>query len=243
MNARGIVGLAAAAAIVVAGCSPDADASGELRDIREVLAEGADDPGSGDENTEPHPKGEVEGSADAGERGASAEAEGGEGPDPDIDITEVPDEITVEYVQAVVDELERIYAEAVVLMMEEGELTIEITDRIGEIFAVRQVDLRTSEFVDTAEDGFPGMRPPEEIETRRRIVQQILDQAEGCLYVETMTYDEAFFVDAVEPVEIYVLLESPTVSRPVDINSTLWVYGSLGSGERETMRGLTPCQD
>ena len=239
MNARGIVSITVIAAVMLVGCTSDADTAGELQDIREVL-------GGSDEDA---PSAEPE-AAEPGDEAASAEAppeadDDGElpPPDPEIDVTTVPDDITVKYVQAVIDELERIYAEAVVLMMEEGELTIEITDRIGEIFAVRQLGVRRTEFTETAEAGFPGMRPSDEIETRRRIVQDILDQGDGCLYVETVTSDQAFFVDAVEPIDVYVLLEAPTVERPVDINPTPWVYGALGVGEQGEMKAVTPCSE
>ena len=239
MSARGIASITAIAAVMLAGCTSDADTAGEVQDIREAPGASAED----------EPSAEPE-AAEPGDEAASAEAppeadDDGElpPPDPEIDVTTVPDDITVEYVQAVVDELERIYAEAVVLMMEEGELTIEITDRIGEIFAVRQLDVRRTEFTETAEEGFPGMQPPDKIETRRRIVQDILDQGEGCLYVETVTSDQAFFVDAVEPIEVYVLLEAPTVERPVDINPTPWVYGALGVGEQSEMKAVTPCSE
>ena len=236
MSARGIASITAIAAVMLSGCTSDADTAGELQDIREVLEGSAED----EPSAEPEAAEQGDGAASAE---AAPEADDAEPPppDPEIDVTTVPDDITVEYVQAVVDELERILAEALVLMMEEGELTIEITDRVGEVFAVEQRDLRLEELVDAAEAGFPGMRPSDEIETRRRIVQEVLNKGDGCLYVETVTSDEAYFVNPVEPVDIYVLLEEPTVSRPVDINPTPWVYGSLGSGDREEMRSLEPC--
>jgi hypothetical protein len=164
MKRRGLATVTALVAVAVAGCTSGGEVAGELRDIREVVTEAETDPG-GDE-----PGSEAEEATE--EPGASAEApeplevepvEAPE-PDPDIDITTVPDEITLEYVQAVLDELERIYASAVVMMMEEGELTIEISDHISDIFALRQRDIRLKEFVDTAEAGFPGMRQPQDID-------------------------------------------------------------------------------
>jgi hypothetical protein len=243
MKRRGLATVTALVAVAVAGCTSGGEVAGELRDIREVVTEAETDPG-GDE-----PGSEAEEATE--EPGASAEApeplevEPVEAPesDPDIDITTVPDEITVEYVQAVLDELERILADALILTMEEGELTLDAADHIGEVFALRQVDIRRSELMDAAESGFPGMRAPEDVGLRRRVAQRVVDQGEGCMYVHTVTTDTAYFDEPVEPVDVYVLLESPTVERPVDINPTPWVYGSLGIGDSAELEGLRPCAD
>lgn len=238
MIRRGILNAAGPAALLAAlvvGCSSaevDGDAAPEL--VEMVLEEAVEAP------VEPEPEGEVEASGE-GREGDPAPEESADVSD--VDITTVPDEITVEYVQAVLDELERIYAEALVIMMEEGELTLEVSDRLGEIFAQRQVDLRRQEFIDAADAGFPDMRPPDEIELRRREVVEILDEADGCIYVETVTDDSSYFSEPRDPVEIFVLLEPHSGARPVDINSTDWAYGSLGGGELSEMRGLSPCAD
>lgn len=244
MRLRGIVSAVATVAALTGACTSAASSSDGLAEIDEQHTGAASDLADPeDEASAPEAEAAPDSESPDPVEAASAEAppETDTVPEPDVDITTVPEEITVEYVQAVLDELERIYAEAVVLMMEEGELTLEISDRIGEIFAQRQVDLRRSEFVDTAEAGFPAMRPPEDITTRRRIVEDILDQGEGCIYVETLTNDHAFFADPVEAIEVFVLLEYPTVERPVELNPTPWVYGALGVGERAEMEAVTPC--
>lgn len=239
MVRRGIASLGLAAALVLSACSSDPGAeSGELG---EDLAVNAEEPGvsaSEEPAADPEPEGEVEGGVEP-TQGENAQEEG---PDPsDIDITTVPDDITVEYVQAVVDELERILAEALVLMMEEGELTIEITDRVGEIFSLDQVNARTASLQELSDSGFPNMRPPDEIRPRLRRVEQILDISDGCIYAETLTFDDAFLVEPSDPIPVFVRLESPDVARPVDINPTPWVLGSLGVGEPDQLREVRPC--
>ena len=241
MVRRGIASLGLAAALVLSACSSDPGAeSGELG---EDLAVNAEEPGvsaSEEPAADPEPEGEVEGGVEP-TQGENAQEEG---PDPsDIDITTVPDDITVEYVQAVVDELERIYAEALVLLMEEGELTIEITDRIGEIFSIRQRDLRLQEFVQVAEDGFPGMRSPDDIEVRRRQVESIWDRSTECIYAEALAFDGAFFLQEPDPVRSFLVLRPPTRERPVDVNPTPWVYSMLAIGEVGELREERPCQE
>ncbi len=236
MIRRGILNAAGPAALLAAlvvGCSSaevDGDAAAELGEV--VLEEAVEAP------VEPEPEGEVEASGE-GREGDPASEESADVSD--VDITTVPEEITVEYVQAVLDELERIYAEALVIMMEEGELTLEVSDRLGEIFAQRQVDLRRQEFIDAADAGFPDMRPPDEIELRRREVVEILDEEAECLYVEVLAHDASFFRDTRDPITSFVVLRPPTVARPVEINPTNWVYSTLAIGEASELREETPC--
>ena len=238
MNARGIVSITVIAAVMLVGCTSDADTAGELQDIREVL-------GGSDEDA---PSAEPE-AAEPGDEAASAEAppeadDDGElpPPDPEIDVTTVPDDITVEYVQAVVDELERILAEALVLMMEEGELTIEITDRVGEIFTLEQRDLRLNELTTASEEGFPGMWPSDEIAPRNREVLGVLDVSEGCIYIEALAFEEGLFPEVTEPAPSFAVLRFPDVERPVEINPTPWVYAALAVGAESELRKERPCQ-
>ena len=237
MSARGIASITAIAAVMLSGCTSDADTAGELQDIREVLEGSAED----EPSAEPEAAEQGDGAASAE---AAPEADDAEPPppDPEIDVTTVPDDITVEYVQAVVDELERILAEALVLMMEEGELTIEITDRVGEIFTLEQRDLRLNELTTASEEGFPGMWPSDEIAPRNREVLGVLDVSEGCIYIEALAFEEGLFPEVTEPAPSFAVLRFPDVERPVEINPTPWVYAALAVGAESELRKERPCQ-
>jgi hypothetical protein len=241
MKRRGLATVTALVAVAVAGCTSGGEVAGELRDIREVVTEAETDPG-GDE-----PGFEAEEATE--EPGASAEApeplevEPVEAPesDPDIDITTVPDEITLEYVQAVLDELERILADALILTMEEGELTIEIADRVGDIFTTDQRDLRLDELASAAESGFENMNPPDRIVPRRREAIEVLDASEGCLYVETLAREEGIFPGLTDPAPSFVVLHRRLHIRPREINPTPWGYASLAVGDAGHLRAERPC--
>jgi hypothetical protein len=180
-------------------------------------------------------------------------------PDPDpepepeaseIDITVVPDEITEEYVEAVFVELETLYAEAVAeLRRNDGELNIEVTDRLGEIFDnefTLPTNLRI--FNDAADAGFPNIREPERIGPRLRTVVSLFSADESCVYAETDLNSELLVVEApVSDQKNYVELLPKTVERPVVLNRTPWVYGRVlvpaDEADHITFTENNPCSD
>ncbi len=242
MIQRGVASTLVGAALMIAACTgADGD---ELVDVRESLAEDEDVEAAPTEAeasdvTEAEPESVEEGS----ETDPGASAETPEEPTEDVDITTVPDEITVEYVQAVIDELERIVAEALIIMMEEGELTIEVTDRIGEIFTPQQRDIRLNELRAAANGELAGLRQPSEVEVRRRLIVSIIEGSDRCLYAEVESLDAAFFDEPRDPVQAFVVLRRPEVERGLDENPTPWVYSTIAIGDEQEMRSERPCED
>ncbi len=126
---RRVAASLAALAVLVGACSSDDGAQAEAgrqpvaSDDTEDVDEPAPDPDTDfDPSPEPDPAPDPDPDPDPD---PAPEPE----PGPDIDITVIPDEITDEYVAAVLVELERIYAEAYAIVRDEQELTSEITDR------------------------------------------------------------------------------------------------------------------
>lgn len=240
MIQRGVASTLVGAALMIAACTgADGD---ELVDVRESLAEDEDVEAAPTEAeasdvTEAEPESVEEGS----ETDPGASAETPEEPTEDVDITTVPDEITVEYVQAVIDELERIVAEALIIMMEEGELTIEVTDRIGEIFATDQLSLRTQELTETAETGFSGLREQGDLRPRVRRVQELIDANSDCIYAESRVDERGLFEDGDADAVSFVVLRRPEVDRGLGINESTWVYASLAIGDESELRNQRPC--
>ncbi|MFU8841804.1 MAG: hypothetical protein ACNA8R_13960, partial [Nitriliruptoraceae bacterium] len=121
------------------------------------------------------------------------EPEAAEDPDPapepdppaEIDITVIPDEITLEYVDAVLVELERLFAEAVRSVVENEEMTLEASDLLNSAFGGTELDSVFADLMVLAED--PSIaRPPGEIAPNTYVAIAVLDEAAGCLWVETV---------------------------------------------------------
>lgn len=243
MKRRGLATVTALVAVAMAACTSEGEVAGELRDIREVVTEAEADPAGDEPGSEVEPPAEETGaSAEAPEPIEAEPAEAPE-PDPDIDITTVPEEITLEYVQAVLDELERILAEALILLMEEGEFSIEIADYVGEIFTFEQRDLRLAELETAADADFANMNPSHLIEPRHREVISILDVSEDCLYVEAWAHEQGIFPAITEPSQSFVVLHAREHARPVEVNPTPWVYAALAIGDETALRQERPCHD
>jgi hypothetical protein len=159
-------------------------------------------------------------------------------PDPDpepepeaseIDITVVPDEITEEYVEAVFVELETLYAEAVAeLRRNDGELNIEVTDRLGEIFDNDEALGQNIEiFQASAANGFSGVRDADDIRPRVRQVVRLMSSDSACIYAETSLDPSPVVLDAEGGVVNFVQLLPKVVERPVVMNATPWVFARV----------------
>jgi hypothetical protein len=242
MKRRGLATVTALVAVAVAGCTSGGEVAGELRDIREVVTEAETDPGGDEPGSEAEEATEEPGASAESPEPLEVEPVEAPEPDPDIDITTVPDEITLEYVQAVLDELERIYASAVVMMMEEGELTIEITDHIGEVFTLEQRDVRLQELLASANEGFEGFVDSASVQPNQWVVKEVLEASPGCMWIESSRASDGFLLSPPPPAATFVLLEWRDVERPVEINPTPWVIGALRFGNVDELRQVTACE-
>ena len=212
-----IVAASLAVALLLAACSDGDGAAEGVQPIEEPQADpGEPEPDPVDEDPEPEVEPEPE---------PEPESEPA-----DIDITAVPDEITEEYVEAVFVELERLYSEAVAeLRRNDGELNIEVSDRLGEIFENDSALTSNLEvFQEASEGGFPNIREPEDIGPRTRSIVHLLSVDAECVYVETTLHPDALVIEKPEVAQInFVELLPKTVERPVVLNKTPWVYGRI----------------
>ena len=223
-----IVAASLAVALLLAACSDGDGAAEGVQPIEEPQADpGEPEPDPVDEDPEP----EVEPAPDAE-------------PEPaDIDITVVPDEITEEYVEAVLAELERLYSEAYVAFREAGEPTIEVTDNLGSAFTDRQHTARLAQFVDLQEMEFEGFQSSPDAGPRRHSVEKVLDQGEACIYAETLMDLKGILVDPPEPEITFVELGPLEGDRVRNLSTTPWVIHALPVGDSGQLREVRPCQD
>ena len=215
-----IVAMSLAVALLLAACSGGDGAAEGVQPIEESQADageselGESEPEPVDRDPEPEVEPDVE-------------------PEPepaDIDITVVPDEITEEYVEAVFVELERLYAEAVAeLRRNDGELNIEVSDRLGEIFENDSaLESNLEVFQEASEGGFPNIREPQDIGPRTRSIVHLLSVGADCVYAETALDPDALVVEKPEVAQMnFVELLPKTVERPIVLNETPWVYGRV----------------
>jgi hypothetical protein len=213
------LGLAAGAAalLVLAGCGGD--------DEPEPIGGDEAVPDEGAAPTELDPEGDLD---------AEDEAE-------EIDVTVVPDEITEDYVEAVLAELERIRYEALVEFREnDGELTIEVMDMTASVFTADEVDYERGDLENMAADGYAAMRDTAELEPVQADVVELLSSSESCVLVETRADLDGLLEDPPPPIEriYYLVLQDRELVE--DYNPTPWVIAMIPA-DIEEWRERDPC--
>jgi hypothetical protein len=214
-----------AAAFLLASCSDDDAGEASAEDIEPI------------EDAEPETEPEVE---------SEPKPEPVEDPEPEpepaeVDITVVPDEISEEYIEAVLAELEGLYLDAYVAFRVADEPNIEATDRLGSAFANAQYAARLNEFVEFASEDYEGLQPAANARPRAHIVEEIHDLSDDCVYVETLMDVSGVVVGAGAPQVTFVELGPREVERVVDLNSTPWLIHGLPIGELAELREVRPC--
>jgi hypothetical protein len=228
-----IVAASLAVVLLLAACSdgdPEASAGGI-----EAIEEPQPDPAESD----PEPEDDEAASA------VDPEPEVEPGPEPgatEIDITVVPDEITEEYVEAVLVELERLYIESYIAFREAQEPTIDVTDSLGSAFTNRQYTARLGQFIDLREAGFAGFRSAAEAGPRRHAVESVIDQSDVCIFAETRMDLSGVLVDPPAPEVTFVELGPPDGERFEELNQTPWVIHALPTGDHGELREGRPCR-
>lgn len=219
-----IVASALAAVLLLAACS-DGDPEGSAEGVEAI---------------EPQPDAD-ESDPERAEDGAPA-VEAAPEPEPaEIDVTVVPDEITEEYVEAVLVELEGLYSEAYILFQATDEATIEVTDRLGAAFTESEYRTRLRQFTDIAEAGYPGYRRVDAAAPRTHEVQRILDSSATCVYAETLLDVSGVRVDAGDPQASFVELGLPELEPFEQLNPTPWVVHEFPSGALAELVESRPC--
>jgi hypothetical protein len=156
-----------------------------------------------------------------------------------IDVATVPDEITVEYVQAVMDELDRAWGDMFRLFHAEGGPTQETWDRLEALYAEPGMQGMRDYLGVLAADQFPGIRTePGDPETQ---VRRLLVSSSGCVFAEVGRHFNA------------IIEGSPTGFRPnwlglvqgADVpnayNATVWKI-ILDGGGRDGEAPENPCE-
>lgn len=189
--------------------------------------------------------------ADASRTDPDAEPEEGESEgdaevEPDraeVDVSVIPDEITPEYVEAVLAELEQLYADALRELMLAGEPTIEVTDRLGSAFSEPQYQARLEELLEIVQQDQGRLAEPEDFRARQHQVIDLLHADRSCIYVETDLDASGIVTGSQDPLRSFALLGSPDVERPNNRNPTPWIIYSLPVGEADQLREANPCLD
>ena len=231
------------AVLLVAACS---GGGAEDQEIQPLPSSEDDDASSTADEGEPDDDAEVEGHAAASEDEGDesqpdTDTEVDEEVDSEIDVTVIPDEITPEYVEAVLAELEQLYADALRELMLAGEPTIEVTDRLGSAFSEPQYQARLDEFLEIFSEERQILAEPEDLTPRRHEVQVLHEASDDCIYVETIADGSGISRLDLEPVPAFVLLGPPDVERPGNRNETPWIIYSMPLGDVEELRADTPC--
>ena len=158
----------------------------------------------------------------------------------DIDVTVVPDEITEDYVEAVLAELERIRAKAIeVLRQENGEFTLVFMDLTQSVFTADEVQYERDDLGNLADADFEPIR--DDISPVEPVVTELLNSSEVCIWVETEVSFEGLRegADAEKRPRLYHLVLKDT--EPVeDHNPTPWVISGT-PGNVEDVRGDDRC--
>jgi hypothetical protein len=213
-------GLAAAGALVLvlAGCGGD--------DEPELIGGDEAVPDDGAEPTELDPEGDLDGEDGAGE---------------DIDVTVVPDEITEDYVEAVLAELERGRTELLAeFRSSDGEFTAEVMDLLSSLYAEEAIETRAHGLTAMAENDYEGLRQHDELVSPTPEVVELLSAGPDCLFVDSIvdisgisTFDET----ELERLYLLRLQERELVE---DYNATPWVIVETPA-DVEGMREEDPC--
>lgn len=226
-------------AVLMLGCSGDDPGEQAIEPI--PASEGLDDDAAAgtDEGVaagEDEVEGDVtEADADPSEAEEDADAE------VEIDVTVIPDEITPAYVEAVLAELEQLYADALRELILAGEPTIEVTDRLGSAFVEAEYQPRLSQFLELEEDGFSGIASAESLRPRVHSDALIMDLSVDCIYAET-TLDLSGVFDEEIPVEVsFVQLGLPDREVVNNLNPTPWMVHAFPVGDDDEMRERRPC--
>jgi hypothetical protein len=206
-------------ALVIAGCAGDDEPSTPI---------GGDEAAQGADEVEDVPD-------DSGD-----EPEESDEPE-DVDVTVVPDEITEDYVEAVLAELEQIRRDALVEYRESGdELTIEVADMTASVFTSEEVEHERADFDRIADADYDGVRPVDEMEPVRAEVIDLLSANDECLLVETLVSFDGLLEAAPEPRERIYHLVTQDRELVEDYNPTPWVIAATPS-DVERWRQEDPC--
>jgi hypothetical protein len=215
------LGVAAAAALLVlAGCGGD--------DEPEPIGGDEAAPDEGADPTELDPEGDLDGD---------------EGEEEEIDVTVVPDEITEDYVEAVLAELEQIRYEALVKFREnDGELTIEVMDMTASVFTAEEVEHERDDLESLAAGGYEGLRDTQDMRPVEPAVIAIHDVTEQCLFAETRVSFEGLLEEAPEARSRLYHLVTQERELVEDYNPTPWVIVRTPA-DVETSREERPCTE
>jgi hypothetical protein len=213
-----------------------------------AVAFGCSNPDDGDGIEPIDPSGSADDTVDDTE--VADEPEAVEDPDPapdpepdppaEIDVTVIPDEITLEYVDAVLIELERLYAEAAQLASARGELDLDVADRLNSIFSGELVDRRLADFLEllAVEDGF---RNQDEISPSWFVASEVLDSSSACVWLVGEQDLSSLFVNGPAARTTFALLGPKDEGLVVDPNPTPWAYRQVGVGDEDALREERPC--
>ncbi len=209
-----------------------ATGDGGEADSADAAAAGGDTASGGDAG--------ADGSDATGDGAADAVGSDGVG-DVEVDVTVVPEEITPEYVEAVLAELEQLYADALRELMLAGEPTIEVTDRLGSAFIEEQYASRLQQFLELLGAGFPEIAEPSQLEPRIHTGVELLDVTDVCVYSQTVLDVGGVFGGVREPQVAFVEIGLPDRGVVNDRNPTPWMIHGLPVGAPDELRERRPC--
>lgn len=238
---------AVALAVVGASACSESDADGSA--ISPIEVAGAQDGGEEavadlagpDADAEVAVEPDAGGADGDGTAGGGAEGGGGSDFEVEVDVTVIPEEITPEYVEAVLAELELLYVEALRALMVAGEPTIEVTAKLGSAFSEPQYQARLEELSNVVERNFERLAPVDELKPRKHDVIEVVDSSLDCIYAETDLDASGILATPQDALRSFALLGPPDVERPDRRTETPWVIVSLPVGDANELREQQPC--
>jgi hypothetical protein len=137
-----------------------------------------------------------------------------------IDPTTVPDEITAEYVQAVLDELYALRGDATRALVEEKQLNERTVETLSAVYSDSLLTFMLNDISDAVLDGFRGFRdPPGDIVV---VVDEVLTGSSECIFVAAVQDFSQVAIEAISPHLSGLTLRPATPEQREAGNPTPW---------------------
>jgi hypothetical protein len=137
-----------------------------------------------------------------------------------IGVDEIPDEITVEYVQRVVDVLDRSMGEMFRVFRRDGDLSEEVRQRLHAVYADDYVDDQEAGLQFLVDSGFERVvEQPGDPATR---VERLIHADRDCIFFQASSDQRAWFEQLPDRQDAIFVAIEPRPDGPSEANPTSW---------------------
>jgi hypothetical protein len=156
-----------------------------------------------------------------------------------IDVTKVPDVVTIEYVDAVMDKLDPIIGDAFRELVRDHGPNQKFLALLDAVYDGQEFEAQQSDYGFTAARGFENVRTdPGDPATK---VERLIKNVPGCLVVAADREFAAFYVDPKDKIPGFIaLIPKSEPSDPAQLNPTAWSIVFDG-GTLDNVEPVTAC--